>query len=149
MTVDSRIKENYFRRILVPVSSKTAYHALTDNIGKWWTEPEGNASNIGDTPTFHFDEGNTHWKMKVLNLVPNEFIHWECIEASHFSSNLDEDAKEEWLGTKLEWKFQHKNGKTEISLLHEGLSPELKCFNICERGWDFFFVTKLKEYLSS
>ena len=111
--------------------------------------PFGSAENIGDTPTFHFDEGDTHWQMKVLNLITNEFVHWECIEASHFASNLDKNAKEEWLGTRLEWKFRYKNGQTEISLLHEGLNPELKCFNICERGWDFFFVTKLKEYLST
>lgn len=147
MGVKSGKQGNYFRQLIVPVNVSTVYQALTKEIGMWWTQPEGDAHKIGDTPIFRFDDDLTHWKMKVINLIPDKLVQWECVDAHHITSNLS--VTDEWLGTKLQWDLKSLNGQTEISFLHEGLNSNLECFDMCVQGWDFFFVDKLNGYLTS
>ncbi|MCE7734666.1 MAG: hypothetical protein GPJ54_07310 [Candidatus Heimdallarchaeota archaeon] len=144
--MNSNLQQDYFRKISISIDPQSVYLALTENIGNWWVKPEGEAKNVGDTPIFRF--GQTHWKMKVVDLIPNEMVLWECIEASHYDENLELDGKEEWLGTKLEWKLEQNNaGETDITFIHHGLNSTLLCFEICENGWDYYFVNMLREYL--
>ena len=85
--------------------------------------------------------------MRVIKLVPNKRVELECIEAHHVHEGLSESIREEWMGTKLKWTIEGKGDQTRISFMHEGLVPTLNCYEICEAGWDHFFVNSLKSYL--
>jgi hypothetical protein len=53
----------------------------------------------------------------------------------------------EWEGTKLKWRIEKGGNSTRIIFIHEGLTPNLGCYDICETGWDYFFANSLKDYL--
>lgn len=136
---------DYTQNIVVTNTPNAAYKALTSEFDKWWTPDTGSISAVGDTIKFKFD--TTYWVMRANTLSPN-YIVLECIEAHHIHDGLPSSILKEWEGTKLKWEIQELDGKTQISLTHKGLIPSLDCFAICKAGWDYFFVTSLKNYLN-
>lgn len=42
-----------------------------------------------------------------------------------------------------------ENEKTIIEFLHEGLTPESKCYNICAPTWDLFITESLKSFIET
>jgi len=87
--------------------------------------------------------------MRVSNLVPGKYVELECIKAHHVHDGLPSTIRNEWQGTKLKWEIENQGKKTRILLVHEGLAPSLECFEVCELGWDYFFVQSLKQYLET
>lgn len=143
---DSKIID-YNRKIITKASPQESYDFLTNRIGNWWTLPNGNANAIGDEPTFKFAEG--FWTMKVIDLVENNLVKWKCIEANHLPPKLLPKDANEWEGTELEFVIEpHENG-SQISFTHYGLNQSLNCFDICEAGWNHFFVKVLLSKLNN
>lgn len=138
---------SYTREIIVSNTPHAAYRALTSEFDKWWTECSGPVIAVGDEVTFRFDP--TYWKMRATKLVPNESVELKCIEAHHIHEGLPASIRKEWEGTILKWHIQQQGDCTKISFIHEGLIPSLNCYEICEMGWDHFFVNSLKKYLDS
>jgi uncharacterized protein YndB with AHSA1/START domain len=139
------IDNSYTREIIISNTPSAAYRALTSEFDKWWTAGSRPVTEVGDEITFRFD--TTYWTMRVIKLRPNEDIEFECIEAHHFHKGLPASILKEWEGTKLKWKIEQHGDNTIISFVHEGLNPSLYCYDICERGWDHYFVKSLKNYL--
>jgi len=136
---------SYTRDIIVSNTPSAAYQALTSEFDMWWTSSSNSLTVVGDTITFKF--GPTYWVMRANNLAP-DYIELECIEAHHIHDGLPSSILKEWKETKLKWEIKEQDGNTKITLTHEGLIPTLDCFEICKEGWDFFFVTSLKQYLN-
>lgn len=140
MTVNS-----YTREIVVSNSPNAAYRALTLEFDKWWTPGSNSIRSVDDTVTFRFD--STYWIMRAKILVPNEYVELECVEAHHVHEGLPPSILKEWEGSKLKWNIEKRGEKISIAFVHEGLVPTLGCYDICEAGWDHFFVESLKDYL--
>jgi len=138
---------SYAQKIIVSTTPDAAYRALTSEFDMWWTESSGPINAVGDKVTFRFDP--TYWTMCATKLVPNTSVELECIEAHHIHKGLPDSIRREWEGTKLKWRIQRHGDNTKISFVHEGLIPSLNCYEICEMGWDHFFVNSLKKYLDS
>lgn len=102
---------------------------------------------VGDIVTFQFPP--TYWTMHATKLVPYECVELECIEAHHIDDRLPSTILQEWKGTKLKWKIESKGNNTELTFVHKGLVPSLDCYEICEAGWDHFFVNSLKSFLET
>lgn len=141
------IDTSYTREITVSNEPNAAYQALTASFDKWWTTDCNSISSIGDEITFRF--GSTYWVMRATNLVPSNLVELECIEAHHLHDGLPSSIHSEWQGTKLKWKIEGHGGQTKILLVHDGLVPSLDCYDVCEQGWDYFFVYSLKKYLNT
>jgi hypothetical protein len=138
---------SYTCEINVSSTPSTAYQALTTGFDKWWTTDCSPISKAGDKITFRF--GPTYWVMCVTDLVPDEFIELECIEAHHVHEGLPSSILNEWEGTKLKWKILVQEVGIKIVLVHEGLMPSLDCYEVCRQGWDYFCVSSLKQYLET
>ncbi len=138
---------NYTREIVVSSTPVTVYKALTTGFDKWWTTDCNLVSKTGDKITFKF--GPSYWVMRASNLVPEKLVVLECIEAHHVHDGLPTTILNEWKGSKLRWEIHNQVEKTKIILVHEGLAPSLECYEVCEQGWDFFFVKSLKQYLDT
>jgi hypothetical protein len=136
---------SYTREILVSNTPSAAYRALTTEFDKWWTASSTPNTEVGDTVTFRFDP--TYWTMRVTKLTTNQNVELKCIEAHHIHEGLPESILKEWEGTILRWTIQPYRDHTKILFVHEGLVPSLDCYEICEQGWDYFFVDSLKNYL--
>lgn len=138
---------NYTREIIVSNMPKAAYQALTTGFDKWWTTDCTPISVVGDKITVRF--GTTYWVMRANNLVPDSFVELECIEAHHMHEGLPSSILDEWQGTKLKWDILKYGDKTKIVIVHEGLIPSLNCYEVCEQGWDYYFVKSLRQYLDT
>lgn len=140
--------KNYKKSISVNASKKAAFDALTVNIADWWTSEAGKFEKVGDVAKFGFSGRNGYWCFKATKLYSDQ-IEWECVEALHIHEGMPKEIEQEWLGTRTLWSIDEKDGQTRIKLEHQGLTPNLHCYEICEAGWDMFFVDSLKAYLDT
>jgi len=104
---------------------------------------------VGDQARFSFPPGKSFWTFRATELISDERVTLTCVEALHLHDALSETIREEWLGTQLHWSIKDHGAQTQIELLHQGLNPKLECFNVCEAGWNFFFLDSLKAYLDT
>jgi uncharacterized protein YndB with AHSA1/START domain len=136
---------SYTRKIDVTVKPAMVFRALTKEVSKWWTTDSDDASAVGIKATFRFDK--TFNIMLVKELIPDHRVVWECIEQEHINEKLS--THDEWVGTKLRWDIEPIPQGTRVTFVHEGLVPEMECYEICEAGWDNFFVDSFKNYLDT
>ena len=139
------VANSYTREIIVSNTPNAAYRALTSEFDKWWTPGSSPVTAVGDTVTFRF--GATYWRMRATKLVADKGVELECVEAHHIHEGSPASILKEWEGTKLIWNIQQQGDNTRISFLHKGLVPSFDCYEICEVGWNHYFVSSLKNYL--
>ena len=143
------MSDNYTRTIKTQADPNKAYWALTEGMHKWWTRPDAPMISLGDRSKFSFPPGKSYWTFEATRLVPGRAVEMRCVEALHIHEGQPREIETEWLDTCVCWAIEHDAGVTEISVVHEGLVPELLCFDVCKAGWDFFFVDSLQAYLDT
>ena len=131
---------NYSQTIYVKADSESVFKSITSQLNDWWGRTDNSVSKIGDEFTTKF--GSAFWKFRVIEFIENEKITWECIGG-------EPEFNAEWIGTKVFWKISMENGTTKIEFLHEGLTPEFKCYNICAPTWDMFITESLKMFVET
>ncbi|GAA0465538.1 hypothetical protein GCM10009096_02680 [Parasphingorhabdus litoris] len=141
--------QNYKRIITVEADARKAYWALTQGMHKWWTTPDAPMVTVGDRSTFSFPPGNGYWTFEATILNPNQCVEMICVDALHLHEGMPKEIETEWLDTRVRWDIHSKGDNTEIAIEHQGLIPQLHCYEICEAGWDMFFVESLKAYLNT
>jgi hypothetical protein len=57
--------------------------------------------------------------------------------------------KKEWLNTKLIFDFNESNGTTTLTFTHEGLTPDIECYKLCEPGWNHWITRSLFSYFTT
>ena len=108
-----------------------------------------NFNKVGDQIRFTFPPLVSYWTFEVKNLDPSNLVELECVDAYHEINALPDAPKQEWLGSHLRWRIQSDGNQTSIDFTHDGLTPALQCYEVCETGWDMFFVDSLKAYLDT
>ncbi|HSB92127.1 MAG TPA: SRPBCC family protein [Flavitalea sp.] len=137
-------KNNYHHSIQTNASAERIMKSLTDEINDWWTKDfTGAAAKQSDEFTVRF--GNTQKSFVVENMVPAKRITWKCIKAYIDADFLKN--KNEWVGTKIHWEIQRRGDQSELTLTHEGLTKGIECYEICEKGWDYYLDGPLKNHL--
>lgn len=140
---------DYRATVLAQCKPSQAYLALTRNIGNWWTQPDQPICRVGDRAKFTFPPNKSYWTFQAAELKPDSFIRLDCVDAYHIHEGQSNTIEQEWKGTSITWRIEPINAKTQIVMQHDGLRPDLECFEICKKGWDFFFCTSLKAYLET
>jgi hypothetical protein len=135
----------YSADILVSVKPESVYKAITINIDKWWTELSNQALQIGDQLTIRFEK-TTSWVLKVTEATKNKSLTWKVVEANHDLEVITK--KDEWKGTTIKWEIVEENFGSKVTLTHQGLVPNLECFEVCQAGWNYF-LGSLKDYLET
>ena len=144
------INENYSKTIVVSAPPEAAYRAITEGIEHWWTTPDRPISAVGDCAKFTFPPGRSYWTFEASVLTLNKYVELVCVDALHLHAGHPKDIEQEWIGTKVIWRIQPRDRiETEIRFEHVGLHPGLLCYEICESGWDFFFMESLQTYLDT
>jgi uncharacterized protein YndB with AHSA1/START domain len=117
---------------------EAVYAAITtpEGLRGWWTTDCDVNSDLGGVHTFRF-EGVVFNSMQVVELVPNESVHWKCVEGWS-----------EWLDTEVFFTLSASaDGGTDLTFEHRGLTPSLKCYKMCSNGWDTFIKKSLLDYV--
>ncbi len=129
---------NYQCHVTFKSDSKAVYEAITtpEGLKGWWTTDCDISTEVGDVNTFRF-EGIVFNSMELVQLVPFKKVHWKCMVGW-----------KEWLGTEIIFTIKERaDGGTDLLFEHIGLTPELKCYKSCGKGWDTFIKGSLKDYV--
>ena len=124
-------------KIKVPDPEKV-YEALTTSRGlaAWWTTKAEAIPEINTMATFHF-EGKYQKSMRVVELLPDRRVLWECMEGHP-----------EWLGTTIAFEIEPVAGGTQLKFYHAGWEEETDLYANCNYHWALF-LNSLKSYLET
>lgn len=142
-------KQNYRKSITVKADATAAFNAVTKDVEHWWTRPDQPLRHVGDRAKFSFPPGVSYWTFELTKTDNPSHVEWTCVDALHVHEGQPKAIETEWLGTKVIWSINEARTGTTIELEHEGLTPQLLCYDICEAGWDMFFLDSLKKYLDT
>src|SRR5476649_2026854 len=123
-------EQNYHSSIVVE-SNPTEIFEKISRVNEWWAPNfEGSAKNLGDTFTVRF--GETWVTFKISEVVPGKSIAWHVIDC--YLPWLSD--KTEWNGTTVVFEVSEKDNSATIDVTHIGLTPEVECYEGCQKGWD-------------
>ena len=77
--------------------------------------------------------GGAHYtELRLVELVTGQRVVWKVSKAN--LSFLEQP--EEWEGTQFGFTLgEGKTKKTVVTFVHEGLVPEIECYDACSMGW--------------
>jgi uncharacterized protein YndB with AHSA1/START domain len=132
--------------IAAPAAAVHAAFSTQEGLQGWWTMICEVGTSVGAYSTFRF--GETYNKMRIERLQPCE-IRWQCVEHYHHAPGQLSRA-DEWVGTTLVFRILPQTpAKTLLEFEHLGLKPELECFAICQKGWNYFLRRSLRQFLET
>ena len=87
--------------INAPLSEVYAALATRDGIAQWWTTSIDGESAVGEELTFRFGQPEPAAVMKVVELVPDTLVSWQCVVGP-----------DEWLDTLLTFELKPNGDET-------------------------------------
>jgi hypothetical protein len=141
--------KDFTTTFLVDQSPRQVFNAIT-NVRGWWQglyeeEIIGKTQHLDDEFTFRAGAGAHYSKQKLVELVPDKRVVWLVTEGE--LSFVDK--KNEWQGTKIIFDISKIGNKTQVKFTHEGLSPEVECFDSCSSAWQMYLDQKFLPLVKS
>jgi len=130
-------------RMQVDQTPEEIFNAVR-NVRGWWSgyyseEIKGDTEKLNDEFSFRAGGGAHYSRQKLIEVIPNKKVVWLVTD-----SKLDFlEKKDEWTGTKVSFDISTKGNKTELAFTHEGLTPEIECYNSCAPAWSQYLQNKL------
>lgn len=138
---------SYTTMVSINGTTQQVFNAISQHVQKWWGNTDNSVSSVGDEFTTSFD--STYWKFKISEFELNRKIIWKCTEAKHIHNGY-EGIEKEWEGTLVEWVLEEKGqNETILNFAHNGLVPELNCYEICFPAWERFVTQSLKSFVET
>ncbi|WP_343632893.1 SRPBCC domain-containing protein [Fluviicola sp.] len=133
--------------ILTGQSPEYVFNAIRD-VRSWWSglyneSFSGETKELNDEFSFRAGDGAHYSRQKLVEVVPNKKVVWLITESE--LSFLEQ--KDEWVGTKVIFDISEKDGKTELVFTHQGLTPEIECYDSCAPAWSMYLEDKLTPLL--
>ncbi len=106
------------------------------NVRGWWSglygeKFEGSSKELNDEFEFIAGDGAHYSKQKLIESEPNKKIVWLVADSNlNFLKQPDE-----WTNTKIRFDISEHAGKTKITFTHQGLVPQIECYNGCTNAW--------------
>jgi len=135
-------QQHYCTSFTVQKTAREAFDCI-NRVSDWWTvNLEGESSALNDVFTAPF--GKTSATMRLTEVVPDRKIVWHVVDC--YLDFLRD--KTEWKNTRIVWDISWGNEGTTVHMMHEGLAPELECYDNCVKGWDFYVKSSLYKLLT-
>lgn len=137
--------QDFATSFLVDQTPEEVFNAIT-NVRGWWSglyseQIEGNSNKPDDEFTFRAGGGAHYSKQKLVEIIPGKKVVWLVTD-----SNLNFlTKKDEWTGTKLCFEIAKQGTKTQVSFRHQGLVPQIECYNDCSAAWSQY----LEQFMSA
>lgn len=131
--------DHFRRQLILSAPAADVYQALATQQGlrSWWTESCEADSRVGGHATFRF--GQTYKVMRIDRLEAGREVRWHCIESHIVAPGVP---KEEWLDTEIVFRLTPRGAsQTLLDFEHVGLTPAVKCWEICNEGWSQFLAS--------
>jgi hypothetical protein len=130
MTDQGRPGTRGYTTALVLCATPEDVHAAVTNPRGWWGESVTGASHgVGDE--FTFEVSGVHWsRLRVAECGPTR-IAWDVVDAR--IEYVEDHA--EWVGTRIVFALEPVPEGTRLSFQHDGLMPDLACYDSCSLAW--------------
>jgi uncharacterized protein YciI len=115
--------------------------ASINNVSKWWggKDLKGNNTKLNDE--FIINHPGSHYsKQKVVEMIPDKKIVWLVTDSI---LNWLKKNQHEWTNTRLIFEISSDDNKTMLHFTHEGLLPQMECYDRVSEGWS----TVIRDYL--
>jgi hypothetical protein len=135
--------KNFTTTLIVDQTPEEVFNAIR-NVRGWWSgyyseEIKGDTEKLNDEFSFRAGGGAHYSRQKLIEVIPNKKVVWQITD-----SKLDFlEKKNEWTGTRVSFDISTKGNKTELVFTHEGLIPEIECYNSCAPAWSQYLQNKL------
>ena len=135
--------KNFTTTLIVDQTPEEVFNVVR-NVRGWWSgyyseEIEGNTEKLNDEFSFRAGGGAHYSRQKLIEVIPNKKVVWLVTD-----SKLDFlEKKDEWTGTKVIFDISTKGNKTQLVFTHDGLMPEIECYNSCAPAWSQYLQNKL------
>lgn len=136
--------------ITAPISAEEAMEHISDVQGWWAKQFEGSSSQLHDVFTVRFGgPKGTFVTFEITELIPGKKVVWYVTDCYlHWIND-----KHEWTGTSVvwelaAWELAPDAEGTTIHMTHQGLTPEVECFEDCKVGWTHHIKDSLLKYMT-
>jgi uncharacterized protein YndB with AHSA1/START domain len=132
---------DYNRTIQVSATPERVFGTLTTaaEFGAWWAPAAGSAAEGGELRVT-FDGIEQPLVLRVKQATRPSAVIWDVVAC---------DFLPDWVGTTPAFTLSASGGGgCAVEFRHEGLSPELDCYEMCRAGWDQY-LPSLRDYLQS
>jgi uncharacterized protein YndB with AHSA1/START domain len=123
-------KNDFTSSIAANISADEAVKKIS-NVPEWWGITFSGSSEKQNDKFIVKMGGESFFNFTVAELVPGKRIVW-LIPDCNMPWYSD---KKEWANTKLIFDLTGNNDVTELKSTHEGLTPNVECYNDCAPGW--------------
>jgi hypothetical protein len=122
---------NYTITIVIDSSPNQVFNAINNVRGWWQGEIEGRTDKLNDEFVYRMKE--IHFsKQKLVEIIPDKKIVWLVTDSNlNFVKN-----RNEWTGTKIIFEISEADNKTQVRFTHEGLVPQIECYEGCSGAWE-------------
>ena len=117
---------------------------IINQVDRWWTQNLlGSSHQLNDEFTVVFSDIHVSTQ-KVVEFVPGQKIVWLVTGSrlNHFAN------KAEWTGTTIHFEIAQQGDTTQLQFTHEGLVPEVECYQSCTNGWRHYIDGSLCKLLT-
>ena len=128
-------KKNYTYSFQTSKSTEEVFKTLLD-VRKWWSglydeTIKGESKKINDEFTFNAGAGAHYTRQKLVELIPDKKVAW-LVTDSNLTFLKDSS---EWNNTKICFELSPNGNKTNVQFTHEGLVPQIECYDQCSSAW--------------
>lgn len=137
-------KNNFTSSFSANISADEAIKKIS-KVPEWWGITfSGNAEKQNDQFIVKMG-GDSFFDFTVVELIPGKRVVWLVTDCNMpwYSD------KKEWTNTKLIFDVTENDGVSTLNFTHEGLTPEVECYNDCAPGWTHWIKTSLFSYLTT
>lgn len=116
--------------LLVDQSPRDVFDAVT-NVRGWWSGTiKGKTEALNDV--FTYEVKDVHWaKFELTEVIPGKRVVWHVLDSRlSFVEN-----EKEWNDTNVTFDISRQGDKTRLVFTHQGLVPELECYDVCYPAW--------------
>jgi len=108
----------------INASKEKVFEAIStiNGLSNWWTTKTSGDPAIGGTLIFHFGEHEGP-HMKVIEMVPNEKLLWECT------------SPDGWKGHTFTFALDENDGKTRVRFSQDGWTEQGDFYASCSFSW--------------